>query len=174
MGYSRRTEGRSMRRRVKTLLVAGAISGVGLIYYAYLYARYDRELAQLGRAVPWGEAIGVFLALVVSPFLLTCIVSWVLGYGHLGWRRIAISASAIGAFCCAVYCTWDYEELFYGLHYPWKWTPVVIASALAAIFAPAAILLSRNVVLWIVNGFPNHATPRASQSEAPSCSPDRR
>ncbi len=80
-----------------------------------------------------GTSIGVFLGI------------WIGQYKHAGWRRLSIATGAISVMG-AVIIAWVENATF---------AEAIILVASAGITVPSLILTTREVALWIRNGFSN-------------------
>lgn len=93
-----------------------------------------------------GDLIVEMVCTYLLGFLLTLIIGWTLTYPHLGWKRLAIVMFPISVFGIwrLIEKDGDYED--YGLFF---WYCATFASVLLPMF----ILVIRDVVYWVINGF---------------------
>lgn len=102
------------------------------------------------------EFAAFFSVAAVVGFLLPLAVGWMATYPHSGWKRVCVLIAPIA--CCAMLPV---------LANLYKEAPPAsfVVGAIFLVGSPLLILISRELVLWIIRGFRQTANQKATPSE---------
>lgn len=143
----------------KQMLIRARLSGVVSGFLALIFCG-DYWLRNFGI----GDAITAVLSFAVAGFIAALSVQYTLSYSHLGWRRLALLISPIAGVVTFI---WMQDASFYSSDMDRN----VIFSLGAFLTAGTMLLLARNVVLWVLEGFKmpsKEFVDKETNKEAPS------